>query len=69
MELQICCSINGAHPGPFALYLWKATGYTSFRSNKAVWNEHRSMLCQECAKRVGAYKLSAKTVEKERTNE
>lgn len=51
------CSIDPAHIGPFALYLWKEEGRKGY--------EHRSVLCQECAKRVGAWKLPAKEEQKE----
>lgn len=51
------CSIDSSHIGPFALYLWKEEGKKGF--------EHRRVLCQKCAARVGAWKLPAKEEQKE----
>lgn len=51
------CSIDSSHIGPFALYFWKEQGKYGM--------QHRSVLCEECARRVGAWKLSAKVEEEE----
>lgn len=55
------CYIGSLHDGPFHWYLWKET-FEGYR--RPI--EHRTLLCESCANRLGAWKLPEK---KEETSE
>lgn len=59
-DFEAKCWMSSLHDGPFHWYLWKET----FEVYRPI--EHRTLLCESCAKSLGAWKLLEK---KEETSE
>lgn len=70
MSTHVYCAFNSQHTGPYALYAWNVTRTFAGRKTAVTLSttSQQGILCENCARSIGAWPLPEKKESKEQNN-